>query len=122
MIALWMADDMGFKTGTMIGPEHLRKHVFPIQKQIADIAHERGMPFLLHCCGNLEQVLEDLLSYVGMDAQHSCEDVIEPVGSFLARYGGRVAVMGGVDVDLLARGSEEQVRGSVQDQEVGRRG
>jgi uroporphyrinogen decarboxylase len=110
VIGLWMGDDMGFKTGTMIAPEHLRKYVFPLQKRIVSIAHERGMPFLLHSCGNLEEVMAELIDQVGIDGKHSFEDVIEPVDSFTSRYGERVAVIGGVDVDLLGRGTEEQVR------------
>ncbi len=110
LVALWMGDDMGFKTGTMIAPDHLRQFVFPIQKQHARIAHDQGIPFLLHSCGNLEAVMDDLIDDVGIDARHSFEDVFEPVESFAARYGDRIAVIGGVDVDLLVRGTEEQVR------------
>ena len=110
VIALRMGDDMGFKTGTMIDPDHLRKYVFPIQKRIVQVAHEHGLPFILHACGNLEAVMDDLIDDVGIDAKHSFEDVIEPVESFTARYGHRVAIVGGVDMDILARGSEEQVR------------
>lgn len=110
VIALWMGDDMGYKTGPMISPKHLRRFVFPIQKQIAAIAHSAGLPFLLHSCGNLESVMEDLIEDVRIDAKHSFEDVIEPVEQFSARYGDRVSVIGGIDVDLLTRGSEEQVR------------
>ena len=110
VVALWMGDDMGFKTGTMIAPDHIRQFVFPVQKQMADIAHGQGMPFLLHACGNLEAVMDDLIDDVGIDARHSFEDVIEPVESFAARYGDRIAVIGGVDVDILGRGTEEQVR------------
>jgi uroporphyrinogen decarboxylase len=110
VIALWMGDDMGHKTGPMIAPRHLRKLVFPAQKQIAEIAHQKGLPFLLHTCGNLAPVMDDLIDDVGIDAKHSFEDVIEPVEDFSARYGGRTAVIGGVDIDLLARGSEGQVR------------
>ena len=110
VVALWMGDDMGFKTGTMIAPEHLRKYVFPVQKRIADVAHEQGLPFLLHACGNLEAVMNDLIDDVDVDAKHSFEDVIEPVEHFAARYGDRIAVIGGVDVDILGRGTEEHVR------------
>jgi uroporphyrinogen decarboxylase len=110
VVALWMGDDMGFKTATMISPHHLRKYVFPIQRQISAIAHNQGIPFILHACGNLEAVMNDLIDYVEINARHSFEDVIEPVESFVSRYSHRISVIGGVDVDLLARGSEEQVR------------
>jgi uroporphyrinogen decarboxylase len=36
--------------------------------------------------------------------------VITPVEEFHRRWGSRVAVLGGVDVDLLSRGTEEAVR------------
>lgn len=110
VVALWMGDDMGFKTGTMIAPVYLRKYVFPLQKRVASIAHERGMPFLIHSCGNLEAVMNDLINEVGIDGKHSFEDVIEPVEIFTERYSGRIASIGGIDVDLLVRGTEEQVR------------
>ena len=108
--AVFLGDDMGFKTSTMISPEALRKYVFPWQRRIGEAVHARGKPFLLHACGNLEAVMDDLIDDVGIDARHSFEDVIEPVESFAARYGERIAVIGGVDVDILGRGTEEQVR------------
>lgn len=110
VVALWMGDDMGFKTGTLISPAHLRKYVFPYQKKIASIAHRCGMPFLLHSCGNLQPVLDDLIDEIGIDAKHSFEDEILPVERFVECYGDRVAAIGGLDMDLLSRGSEAQVR------------
>ena len=54
--------------------------------------------------------MPDLLDDVGIDAKHSFEDVIVPVEEFKKRWGDRVAVLGGVDVDLLSRGSADEVR------------
>ena len=110
VIGVWLGDDLGFKTGTLISPRHLRQYVLPVQREMAEITHERGLPFLLHSCGNLSSIMEDLINEVKIDAKHSFEDVIEPVERFSLLYGKRVAVIGGVDVDLLCRGTEEQVR------------
>ncbi len=110
IIALWMGDDMGFKTSTMVSPKHLRKYVFPVQKQISEIAHAKGIPFLLHSCGELDMIMQDLIEDVHIDAKHSFEDAIEPVERFHNRFGKRIAVIGGVDMDILARGTEAQVR------------
>jgi len=110
VMALWMGDDMGFKTGTMVAPRHLRDYVFPIQKQIAQVAHAQGMPFVLHSCGNLEAVMDDLIDDVGIDAKHSYEDAIMPVEQVSAKYSDRIGVVGGIDMDLLTRGTEEQIR------------
>jgi uroporphyrinogen decarboxylase len=108
--ALWLGDDMGFKTATMISPDHLREYIFPWQRRLAGVAHAEGKPFLLHACGQLDEVMDDLIEDVGIDARHSFEDVIEPVTEFKRRYGRRVAVLGGVDIDVLSRKSVPEVR------------
>lgn len=108
--AQWLNDDLGFKTGTLASPETLRKYVFPAQRRICEIAHRCGKPVLLHSCGNLEGIMPDLLDDVGIDARHSFEHVIMPVWEAKRRWGDRVALLGGVDMDVLARGSEDQVR------------
>jgi uroporphyrinogen decarboxylase len=94
----------------MIAPNQLRKYVFPIQKEVVDIAHSEGIPFILHSCGELNLVMDELIDDVGIDAKHSFEDVIEPVEEIVQRFGQRIAIIGGVDMDLLASGTEEQVR------------
>jgi len=108
--ALRMGDDMGFKTGTLLPPEVLRKYIFPWQKKIVDLAHEHHLPFILHSCGNLEAIMDDLINYVGIDAKHSFEDVIMPVSEAKKKYGDRIAILGGVDVNKLATYSEEELR------------
>jgi len=108
--ALWLGDDMGFKTSTMISPNDLRRYVFPWQKKLAEIAHARGLPFLLHSCGNLGGIMDDLIDDVGIDARHSFEDVIQPVAEAKRMYGDRIAILGGIDVDFLCRASEDEVR------------
>ncbi|MGC8861968.1 MAG: uroporphyrinogen decarboxylase family protein, partial [Armatimonadota bacterium] len=53
--------------------------------------------------GNLGEVMDDLIDYVGIDAKHSFEDAIMPVAEFKRIYGHRIGVVGGVDVGALAR-------------------
>ncbi len=107
--AVWLGDDLGFKTSTLISPDHLRQYILPWHRRCAELAHARGRLFLLHSCGKVEAVMGDLVRDVGIDAKHSFEDVIEPVERFYARWSGDIAVLGGIDVDLLSRGTPEQV-------------
>ncbi len=109
VFAIWLGDDMGFKTSTLIRPNHLREYILPWHRKYAELAHASGRFFLLHSCGHVEAVMPDLIEHVGIDGKHSFEDVIVPVEEFKRRWGDRVAVLGGVDVDLLARGTEEAV-------------
>jgi len=110
VIALFQGDDMGFRTGTLISPRDLRAIFVPWHKRFAQMAHDKGVPYFLHSCGNLETIVEDLIEDVEIDGKHSYEDAILPVEQFQARYGDRIAVLGGVDVDILAAGTPERVR------------
>jgi uroporphyrinogen decarboxylase len=108
--AVFYAEDMGFNSGTLLSPAFMKEHVTPRHKRIADACHQHGKPFLLHSCGNVIALMDDLIDGVGIDAKHSFEDKILPVEQWYERWGDRIAIIGGVDMDLLGRGSEEQVR------------
>lgn len=108
--AQWINDDLGFKGGTLASPAAMRQYVFPTQKELAEIAHRNGKPVFLHSCGKLDAIMDELIDDVGIDVKHSFEDVIEPVWEAKRKWGRRVGLLGGVDMDVLCRGSEEQVR------------
>lgn len=110
VVALFQGDDMGFRTGTLIKPEALREAFLPWHARFASLAHAKGVPYFLHSCGNLETIMEDLIETVGIDGKHSYEDAIIPVQDFQARYGDRIAVLGGMDLNILTAGTPEQVR------------
>lgn len=110
LLAIFQGDDMGFRTGTLIAPNDLRKYVFPWLKKLAAITHAKGLPFFLHSCGNLEEVMNDLITDVGIDAKHSYEDIIIPVEKFQEKYGNRIGVLGGIDLNILSKEPPEKVR------------
>ena len=108
--ALRQGDDLGFKTSTFLSPTLLRKLVFPIYKKMAAEAHGNGKPFILHSCGNLAEVYDDLIDGCGIDAKHSFEDAIMPVNEFKKKYGERITPLGGLDVDVICRAPEKELR------------
>ena len=107
---VFLGDDMGFHSGTLVSPDVLRRYVLPYNKKMAEAVHRAGKLFLLHSCGNMYKLMDDLIDEVGIDGKHSFEDKILPVEDVYRRWGDRIAVLGGVDMDLLGRGTEEQVR------------
>jgi len=111
---IWGSDDMGFRGGPLISPDDLREFVLPGHKLMASLSHQAGRPYLLHSCGNLDLVMEDLIEEVGIDARHSFEDTIEDVLTANKRYGDRIAILGGIDVDFLCRSSEQEIRSRVR--------
>ena len=99
---LRFGDDLGFKSNTLISAEDIRAHVIPQYKPIIDLVHRYHKPFLLHSCGNLFNVMEDLIA-AGIDAKHSNEDQIAPFPVWVERYGDRIGNFGGIDTDALCR-------------------
>jgi len=58
--------------------------------------------------------MPDLIDSVRIDAKHSFEDAIVPVGQMKRRYGKRIGILGGVDVDILTRRTPDEVRAHVR--------
>ena len=107
---LFLGDDMGFYSGTLVSPGVIRRYVLPHHRKVADLAHRAGKSLLFHSCGNVYKLMDDFIDDVGIDAKHSFEDKILPVEEAYRRWGDRTAILGGVDMDVLGRGTEEQVR------------
>jgi len=110
LVALFPGDDMGFRTGTFIKPEAMRKYILPWHEKLSALAHEHGKQYFLHACGNLKNIMEDLIHIVKIDGRHSYEDAIMPVEDFYDLYGQRIAVLGGIDINFLATSTADEVR------------
>jgi uroporphyrinogen decarboxylase len=106
---VFLGDDLGFASGTLVSPAVIREYVLPQYRRLAEIIHAADRLFLLHSCGNLVRIMDELVA-TGIDAKHSFEDKIMPVEEVQRRWGDRVGLLGGVDMDLLTRGSEQDVR------------
>ncbi|MGE5598553.1 MAG: uroporphyrinogen decarboxylase family protein [Bacteroidota bacterium] len=107
-------DDLGYKNATILSPAKLRELVFPWQKRIVAAVHRAGKPFVLHSCGQLAAVMDDLIDEVGIDAKHSYEDTILPVSEAKRLYGQRVAILGGIDVHFLATAAPHEIKERVK--------
>jgi uroporphyrinogen decarboxylase len=110
VVGIFQGDDMGFRSGTLFSPDFLRTHSLPGHKIIGELAHARNKVFFMHSCGKLDEIMEDLITDIKIDARHSYEDAITPVETFYTQYGKRLGVLGGLDIDLLARADEAAVR------------
>ncbi len=115
MRLIWGSDDMGFRSSTLISPQSLREKILPWHRRCAEIAHEHSRPYLLHCCGNVDTIMDDLIDDVGIDAKHSFEDTIMEVTQAKKKYGNRISLLGGIDVDFLCRSDEKAIRRRVRD-------
>ena len=104
-------DDWGFKSQTFLSPAHMMEFVLPWHKRIVEAAHSNNLPAVLHSCGNLDGVMDDVIGYCGFDAKHSYEDVILPIEDVYEKMYGRIAILGGIDVDYILKHSENDITG-----------
>lgn len=103
-----MGDDLGHRTSTMLEPDTIRNFILPQHKKVIDIAHHANKKFLLHCCGNIFDIMPDILS-LGIDAKHSNEDQISPFGDWIDRYADKIGLFGGFDMNYLILNPYDEV-------------
>lgn len=108
-------DDLGFKTSTLLSPRDIRKNIIPQYKKIVKLIHSYNKPFLLHSCGNIFEVMDDLIEVVGIDAKHSNEDQIAPFSTWLDKYGERIGNFGGIDTGIFCQKGEEEIKEIVRE-------
>ena len=95
---LRFGDDLGYKSNTLLSADTLREFVIPQYERIIRLVHSYEKPFLLHSCGNIFSIMDDLIA-AGIDAKHSNEDQIARFPEWVERYGDRIGNFGGFDVD-----------------------
>jgi uroporphyrinogen decarboxylase len=109
-----LSDDYAFKSGPLMSPGQFREFVAPLLLQAVEAVHDAGALCVKHTDGNAWDLLGGIVE-AGVDAVGP----LEPgAGMDLARvkqrFGNRVAVVGNVDVDLLCRGTPDEVRAATR--------
>ena len=103
-------DDWGFNTQTFLSPDAMNEYVYPWHKKIVDVAHQHNKPIILHSCGYSLGVMENIIDDLHYDGKHSYEDNILSVEQSYDCWKGRIAILGGIDVDFLIESSEAEVK------------
>lgn len=108
-----IGDDLGFKTNTLLPPKDIIENIIPLYKAIIDLAHKHQKPFLLHSCGKIFSVMNELIK-AGIDAKHSNEDEIAPMDIWYKKYGSKIGNFGGIDSGVLCKMNKEEIRSYVK--------
>lgn len=103
-------DDWGFHSQPMLSPAAMRHYIIPWHRKMVEAIHRNGKPAILHSCGRLESLMEDIIEVCRFDAKHSWEDNILPVEEAYERYHSRIAILGGIDVDFICRRTEREIQ------------
>jgi len=111
--AIWYSDDIAYVNSLLVSPEVLDLYFFPWLKKIGDLAHAANKPLIYHTDGILYDVFDRIID-CGVDAIHPIEPKAMDINQVKARYGDKLALIGNIDMHLLALGTREQVREEVR--------
>lgn len=108
--AIMQGDDFGFNTQTLIPPSDMREFIFPWHRKFSEQIHARGKQYFLHSCGKVDGLMEEFIDDLKLDGKHSFQDNIMPIWEYKKKWGDRIALLGGVDVDKLVSYRPEELR------------
>jgi len=110
--AIWYSDDIAYTNSLMVSPQILDKYFFPWLKKIGDLAKHYNKPLIYHTDGILYDVMDNIID-CGVDAIHPIEPKAMNIAEVKQRYGNQLCLIGNIDVDLLSRGTVDEVRKNV---------
>ena len=105
--ALWFFSDLCYRSGMLFSPAAYREYLMEPHKRVAQWCHDRGIPLLLHCDGDVREFIPLLLE-AGFDAIQPLEARCgNDVRELKALYGDRITLFGNMSVDRMSGTPEE---------------
>ena len=112
--AVFLADDLAYRTGSIFNPRWLDRVYMPRLARIVEAFHRRNIKVLYHSDGNLWRILDALVD-AGIDALNPLEVIAGMDAGEVHRRYPRLLLAGGIDVSgLLVFGSPEAIRQTVR--------
>ncbi len=104
-------DDMAYKTGPVFSPQVFHDLVLPRYRRVAE---QITLPWVIHSDGNVEPLLPDLLQ-LPLAGLHPNEKGAMDIRAAKRAYGDRLCILGNLDLNLLGRGTPDEVDLEVRD-------
>ena len=112
---VWHADDMAYRTGLLVSPQVLRRHVSPVYERFNTMCRQRDVLTVFHSDGNIDGLIDDVIKS-GFDALNPLEPVAMDIREVERRVDGRLGPIGNVRLaHTLTRGTPEEVRSEVRE-------
>jgi uroporphyrinogen decarboxylase len=107
---VYFGDDWGTQRGLLMGPDLWRKFIKPRLARMFDLVKRSGKYVLLHSCGNIEDVLPDLVD-IGLDVYNTVQPELYNLAGIKKEYGKHLAFWGAISTQgFLPFATPEQVR------------
>ena len=98
-------DDFAFKTGMLFSPQVFEELMVPRYRKVLE---KVTIPWVLHSDGDIMEAVPMLLD-LGVAGLHPNEKGAIDIRAMKRNYGDRVCLLGNVDLNILGRGSPEEV-------------
>lgn len=106
--AISFSEDLGSQRALMISPAMFRKFLLPEYVYIFETVKAEGKIINFHSCGCVDAIAEDLAA-IGVTVLNPIQARANHLPLLKQRTQGRMALMGGIDTDLLLRGTPDEV-------------
>lgn len=111
---IFTSDDIGMQTGPMFSPDIFREFFKPRYARLFQAAHDAGMHFWLHTCGDVRAFMDDFID-IGLDVIHPIQKYTMDEREVARRFGDKLCFWAGMDVQqILPRGTPDDVRREVR--------
>jgi uroporphyrinogen decarboxylase len=110
---IFIGDDVGCQRSMMISADMWRKILRPHYKKIFDDIHRCGMEVIYHSCGNIMDIIPDLID-LGADVLDPIQPAAMDAREIARRFGGKIAFYGGINDQELANWTQQQVKDEVR--------
>jgi len=107
--------DFGFQAGPLLSPAMFKEYFLEPNKQRVKNLHEKySAKVLKHCCGNIMPLLNFFIE-IGYDAYQSIQATAGmDICQLKKSYGDKITLWGGVSVEHIISGTQQQVRHDVR--------
>ena len=108
--AYYGGDDVSDQRGVMFGVDRWRHFFKPRLKKLIDHAHGLGLKYVLHACGNVMPIVDDLIE-LGLDGLESLQPEAMDVFMLKKQAKGKLVLIGGMGVQsMLFSGTPDEIR------------
>ena len=124
MDAIAFGDDWGDQRGIIVGPERWRKIFKPRVAKMFESIHKQGMYTMNHCCGNVSEIIPDLIE-IGLDVLESVQPEAMNPYELKKKWGDKLTFWGGIgSQSIIPFGSPQAIQAEIKHlcQDMGRGG
>ncbi len=111
---IFFGDDWGQQRGLLMSPAIWREFIKPYLKIMYKKAHDCGFDVFIHSCGNIAEVLDDLVD-IELNVFNPFQPEVMDVEYMMKKYSRRLAFYGGISLQkTLPFGSTSDIKSEIE--------